>query len=192
MPAPRVFRVAFGGDDQDYTFPHLDFRIPENGKMIPWERYGKVLNGELPVTEYKPIHLIVRGKRAKDWHAYDCAGNYGLISKTVIDVIGPFMKECFEFLPAFVNDVPFFCLRKVRPLDVLDREHSEVVLWDDGTQDIKRIKKYRFFNEKIEDPKFFYIPEVFGRFATEGIKTLIEGRNFKGFYFLDTDTTEVT
>lgn len=187
MHSAGIYRVEFAGDEDR---PVLDYRIPANGDL-PWRTYVQVMNGELPVSEYEPVHLIVRGKRAKDWHSYFSDG-YGLISKAVVEVIEPYLRPCFELLPAFVNEVPFYFLRTVGSLDVLDREHSEIVLWDDEPRDIRKIRRYRFFKDRIPDPIFFRIPEIFGRFATAGIKTMIEERKFKGFYFHDTDTTEFT
>jgi hypothetical protein len=158
-------------------------------KNVPWESIGAVLRGEAPMSQYKPVFFTVRAKGAENWHYYTVAGTFGLWSQTVIDLIGPYMKRCFEFpLKAFVNDLPFYFMRPVGSLDCLDRDHSELLVFPDEPQRVMRIKRYRFFKEKIPDPLVFVVPETLTEiFATQSIKTMIEDAKLNGFLFIDAE-----
>jgi hypothetical protein len=147
-----------------------------------------VLDGKAPASEYSPIRLVVPDDGATKWHSYTIAGTYGLLSKPVIDLIGRYMVAWFDFLDAWINDVPFFFLRKKAVLDCLDRKNSVLVPFSGEPGTIKRIDRYRFFKEKIPDPAVFPIPEIrYHLFATNSIKTKVEGAKLKGLHFQDAE-----
>lgn len=180
-----VYHLRFWMENEDR--PWIDFELPQPG-VTSWMRLGKVLNGEAPASDYSVVRLAIRDARAADWHSYEVAGTYGLLSKAVIDLIGRHMTKWFDLLEAWVNDIPFCFLRKKRVLDCLDHDHSVLVPFPSEPDTIMRIDRYCFHKERIPDPAVFPIPEMkWNLFATDSIKREIEARGLKGLYFSDAE-----
>lgn len=186
METTQVFRVRVAGGEGS---PRIDTLLPDNSsKKIPWGKIGKILLGKAPASEYEPIQVAVDEKGWQNWHYYPMAGTYGLFSQTLIDLIGRYMKSCFEpYLPAFVNGLKYYFLRQIGTLDCLDRKHSELIPFPHDPQRVMEIEHYRFIKAKIPDPIVFVIPEVTGILASQSIKKMVEGAKLYGLVFLDAE-----
>ena len=186
MPTKDVFQMRYWSRDEER--PWIDFEIPQNGIDVPWLHYGKVLSGQVPSHEYSPVHFVSDDPTVSLWHSYNIAGTHGMLSKTAIDLIGPYMTRCFEFLEAWVNELPFFLLRRIGSVDCLDRSNSKVVTYPHDPDRVMKIKQFRFFREGIADPMVFVIPEnKGGLLATGSIKQIVEEAGLKGLYFSETE-----
>lgn len=173
--------------DEENT-PFIDFERPENGANIPWGLIGSVLLGEETDDKYVSVNLRVYTEGAGDWHCYPVPGTFGLFSQAVIDLIGPHMKQCFEFFEATVNDLPYYFLRQIGTLDCLDREHSELVPFPHDPSRVMRIKRYRFHKQEIADPIVFVVPETSTEiFTTQGIKDALEEAKLRGIVFVNAE-----
>lgn len=184
MATSHVYRLQFWIREEER--PWIDSEIPENGIMVPWLKIAQVLNGELPASGYEPVHLVVKDPAAHEWHSYNIAGTYGLLSKEVVALIGPCMSAWFECLDAFVNEKPYCFLRRKATLDCLDVQNSGIISFPNEPGTIMRITHYQFFKERIPDCAVFPISEMKGElFATDLVKTTIEKAGLKGLYFVD-------
>ncbi len=186
MPTKHVYQMRYWSKDEER--PWINFEVPTNGSNVPWLHYGKVLSGDAPAHEYSPVHLVSDDPSTSQWHSYNVAGTYGMLSKSAIDLIGPYMTQCFEFLEAWINELPFYLLRRIGSIDCLDRTNSVVVNYPHDPGRIMKIKQFRFFKDGISDPMVFVIPEKKGGLlATDSIKQVVEEAKLKGFYFSDTE-----
>jgi hypothetical protein len=189
MKTKQVFCMR--ASDEEGT-PRIDAQLPENSG-VPWGAIGEILRVKAPVkaplSEYEPIHLTVREEGWQAWNYYPIAGTFGLFSHRLIELIGAYMEKCFApYLQVFVNELPYYFLRPIGFLDCLDRAHSDIVSFPHDPHRVMRIKRYRFFMDKIRDPMVFVIPETLTEiFATQSIKTMIEDAKLPGLIFLDAE-----
>jgi len=173
----------------DENLPMIDHRLPENSyQRINWPKVGRILRHEAADCEYETPHLRVKGRGVKNCHFYHVAGTFGVYSKEVIDLIGCYMDQYFDFIDVTVNDLPFYFIRQIGTLDCLDRSQSEWIPFPDDPEAIMRITTYRFFKDKIDDPIVFTVPDTPTEvFATQTIKDTIEQSGLRGLIFLDAE-----
>jgi hypothetical protein len=186
MATLHVYHMRYWSKEEER--PWINFELPQNGKNIPWREIGEVLDGKMPVSNYKPLRLVVNEEEPEQWHSYNVPGTYGLLSKTAVTLMGSYMTRCFEFLEAWINDLPFYFLRKIGSLDCLDRANSVLVPYPHDPSRVMDIERYRFVKEMIRDPIVFIIPEEKGwLLATDSVKAAVESAGLKGFYFTDAE-----
>jgi hypothetical protein len=186
MATSHVFGLKFWTQSEER--PWIDFELPENQPTISWLDIGRILNGEAVASQYSLVRLVVNEKDANEWHTYEVAGTYGLLSKTAVNLIGHNMTQWFEFLDAQINGLPFYFLRKKNCLSCLDRQNSLIVPFPGQPSSVMRIDRYRFFKDQVPDPAIFCIPEIrWHLFATDSIRRIIHSSNLKGFYLTDVE-----
>ncbi|MCG8406949.1 MAG: hypothetical protein MI923_17260, partial [Phycisphaerales bacterium] len=81
----------------------------------------------------------------------------------------------------------YYLLRAPKPLalDCLDLHNSEFECFRSDPTKIKRIRRYVFLKDRIEDPSIFHLPQAAGLFCTQSIKSIIEENSLRGFCFMD-------
>jgi hypothetical protein len=185
MSTSRVFFMKYWIQEEER--PWIDFNSPENQPQQSWLKIGRILNCEEPLDSYCPFSLVVPEERATEWQSYEIAGTYGMLSTSVIDMIGVHMSQYFDFLPAFVNEQPYYTLRPKRFLNCFDWKNSTFETFPGRPNSIMRIEKHRFIKNDIPDSAVFGIPEMrWQLFATDSIQQALSVANFKGIYMIDT------
>lgn len=187
MATERVFRMRVNSIEGS---PRIDTQLPENSnEKIPWGRIGSILRGTSSRAEYKAVQLRVYELGWENWHYYPLAGTFGLFSERLVELIGPYMKCCFEpYLTAFVNQRKYYFVRQFGSFDCLDLEHSDVIPFPHDSQRIMRVVRFCFFKEKIPDPFVFVVPETSTDvLATQSIKDIVEHSHLNGLAFIDAE-----
>src|SRR5206468_228343 len=111
-----------------------------------------------------------------------------MLSKRATEVLGKYMNRFFEFLEAWINDCPFFLLRRIGALDCVDKANSEFEAPPDDPNHMLIVRRYRFFKDRIPDPLIFPLPDTRGGlFATDSINSIVEQSTLKGFHFFDAE-----
>jgi hypothetical protein len=185
MKTNRVFIV---GESHEDDRPQIRFDLPENSCCVDWLKTLEILDGKRDPNEYESPHLIARESDAVNWDYYRCAGTLGLISERAVCHLAQYGRQCFEFLEAYLNDKPFFLLRKIGTINALDREHSSFDFFPHDPTRIMSIDRYALDKSKINDPCLFIIPESGTRlFGTDSIEPLIHDNRLRGFHLVDAE-----
>jgi hypothetical protein len=184
MQAQTIYCVRPGGTDGDPGDVFLRAK-----HEVSWASVEAALQGGVTPDQSEPLLFTVDAPGVENWHYYQVAGTFGVWSETVVNLIRPFSRKCFDFpLRAFVNSMPFYFMRQVGSLDCLDSEHSELVPFPHDPQRIMRVRRYRFFKERVPDPQVFAIAETSTEIlATQSIKSMIEAAKLNGFRFVDSE-----
>jgi len=139
-----------------------------------------------PLKGYKPPRYVCEHPDAKSWDYFPHMGSKGVLSKGAVELLTPFAKDYFEFLPLTINGAPYYFLRIKQVLDCLNRERSEFLM-DDENGSIIMIERVVFRVDEIPDSSFFCVPEArTGPFGTEDVVDVIQGHKLQGFRFYDT------
>jgi hypothetical protein len=183
MPTEHVYIVEPSVEE---TRPQIDFDIPEN--RLDWLWIRKIMIGEHPKDEYRPVRLVIHDSEAEKWDFYRCGG-LSLLSKRATNVFGPCSNRCFEFLDGYINDLPYFFLRAIGSIDCLLRERSIYRVFPHDPDRIMWIEKYAFNKSLIpESTCLFLIPE--GRFhilGTDSVEQLIRANDLHGIRLVDAE-----
>lgn len=181
MVTNKVFLIA---TSLEVDRPNIDYTL--NQKTVDWRRIGRIVDGDLPLAEYVPPHIIIPQDDALSWDYYSCSGTHGFLSSKAAEVLDPHTKICFELLDAFVNEEKYYLMRCIATFPYLDREKSMCVPFPDGSGQIMEIEKYVFLKHQIPDPSIFVIPEDWSRiYGTDGIARQVE--SLKGLRSVDVE-----
>lgn len=163
--------------------PEIDFDDAANSS-IDWSLVPEIDPDKESLKRYRPFEVTIHRTDALDWDYYSNAGTLGLLSERAMELLRPLASQYFMFLEAKINGAPYFTPFRRTPLDCLDREHSILVPFEHAPSRIKRIDKYCFRSELIEDPLIFCIPESRGAvLATQSVRQKIEEAGLRGFCF---------
>jgi hypothetical protein len=136
--------------------PVIDFENPKFGRY-DWLKIGKVLRGELDVSEYpSDISIATQyrdSEKTKSWHFFSNSGLLGILSETLLELIGVSNLFGLQPLPVIVDDVKCFQLRIARRADWIDFEKSEVERLQTGT--IVRASKLVCLADKLPAESVF-------------------------------------
>jgi hypothetical protein len=175
-----IFQI---GPHNDREQPQIDNTREEN--EYDWASVADVLMRHASKRNYVPPQLVVEHPSPELWEYFYEAGAAGqLISARLRDLIAPFSHPCFSFLPAYINGHEYYFFVSEESIDCLDREKSDI-LWSPSTSNkVLLVKRYAFHMHVLKDPLVFRIPEFSSRvFCTEGVKRVVDARQFRGIKF---------
>lgn len=188
MTTEHVYIVGSSLEDDR---PEIDYTFNQKHGGIDWSKIGAVLSGSLHVKNYAPVRIAIKDSHATNWDFYRCSGTRGLISARAASLLRPFSSRCFDFLDAYINDLPYFFLRVIGSVDCLDRDRSAYTVFPHDPTRIMWIERYAFHKTSLIDPCLFVIADINSLiFGTEGLKKLIEANNLHGFRFVDAEADE--
>lgn len=187
MATQHVFTV---GSSLEETRPEIDYSMSDS-RGVDWGRLGAILNGKLPLSEYRPVHIAVDNRFGEDWDFYRCSGTMGLISARAAGILSPYCSQCFDLMDAYINNCPYFFLRPTGAIDCLDCEQSILEVFPHDPDRIMWVDRYVFHKSVIPDPCIFVIPQgKFYIFGTDTIEQLIRGNKLRGFRLADAEAQE--
>lgn len=154
----RVFRLKATNTDDEPKRPDID--MVDNRNQAPaWERLREILILRVrPVEDYIPIEAHVIHRRASEWNAYH--SSFDFFSAELAEAIERICPGAVRFLPAKINQHPFFVPFFEQPLDVLDVSESDVSR-NPGDPESNSVFYWVFRHELIPDPALFMVPETF-------------------------------
>ncbi len=182
--AVYLIRPSYDNDRVPYV---TRSKVAPNDQGVSLDSLTSMLNGKTMPTNYQPVTLLPSHKIGElDFYG---GGSIGLYSQKAVDVLGPFMTPCFEFVQVLVRKKPWFFIRAIAPIDALDRSRSTMLRSEEDPDRILMVESFALVKERLFDPLIFTVPEVRNKYllGTDSIPTIIERGDLRGFRFVNAE-----
>ncbi len=183
MPTKQVFMFRVPHDDT----PYINFTVAKNDQEITTSVLGHFLRGKAKMPHYKPVSLNPSSPVGHD--DYLPQSPIGILSERALDVLKPLMAPCFDFVPVLIKRKPYYWIRTINPLDVLDRKNCELFMSESDPERILIVEKFTFFKDRIPDPVIFTLPETSTQyfFGTDLVLSIVERAQLRGIRLIDAE-----
>ena len=153
MAEKNVFKLWQSMDDYNQTQVYDGLN-----EAIDWSIFRNISEGTMSVDDYKPVHLKLQTNKILKKDLIQAPGGAYFINEKFKN---HFDSEVFEntvFLPATINDVPYYAWVFLATNDCLNREESQLedFKYDENGEQIPH--KFVFDQSKIKDNRFFRLP----------------------------------
>ena len=165
----------------------LESNIDYYGLGLIYDSDAKVTTrfiGESFGQKWRPLLVeLIQHKGAELGNFLNLSPGILVCDQVALEIIEPLISASVEVLPLQCESGSFWAINVTNIVDCLDRSSSEFEYLASGN--LKRISRYVFKSNCVENEPIFKIPERRGKeiFVLDDFKQLVESNGLKGLTF---------